>query len=290
MKKIVIKICAIIGLSIITTNCTKDDISYYKEDYDAVRFPARDLVTSEKDGYDAQGSRFYASYTFIENPFAEYFIYDLPVMLIGNTASHDRNISYTVDEEKSTAPAGSYEVLETILPTDSVKGYIRLKLYNTEELQDKTYELFLTLKSSEDLTVGPDKYIRAAVQWNNAIPAPSNSNHVRTYNMMIQTPLTSFVSTSMIYYSPNALKTIVAALGWDDWNDYSVHGTKYNSAAYGSYKYLPKYGMIYNDQSYKSYALKLANYIKVYNEAHPDAPLIHDAGGMKGQPIVARSY
>jgi hypothetical protein len=127
------------------------------------------------------------------------------------------------------------------------------------------------------------------LSWNNAIPMPTNSNFIRTYNMLIKSSL-SFISTSTSNYSPNALKAIVAALGWNDWDDYSVHGSKYNSPATGSYKYLPRYTWIYIDNSYKSYALKLADYINSYNTAHPEAPLRHDAGALKGQLIEARSY
>jgi hypothetical protein len=38
------------------------------------------------------------------------------------------------------------------------------------------------------------------------------------------------------------------------------------------------------------WAKRIANYIADYNTAHPDAPLLHDAGALNEQPIVARSY
>lgn len=288
MKKIFIKFWILTALFIIALSCDTDEIGFYKEGYDAVRFPASGLVNSEVAGYDA--GIFFAAYSFIETPFINDTIYDLPVMLIGHPSNIERTISYRIDEEKSTAPDRAYTIREAVIPADTMVGYIRIQLNNLEELNDTTYQLFLTLQGSDALSVGPKEYVTAMLSWNNAIPMPTNANFIRTYNMMIKSTL-SFVSTSTSNYSPNALKAIVAALGWTDWDDQEKHGAKYNPlATYGSYKYLPRYTMIYSDNSYKSYALKFANYISAYNEAHPDAPLKHDAGGLQGQLIEARSY
>lgn len=287
MKKILIKFGALMMLLLVTSSCKTDDISFYNEEYNAVRFPVSTIATWEPTGY--QSGMFYAAYSFIETPFLEYDTYDIPVMLIGNASTHERTVAYRVDEEKTTAPAGSYQILEAVIPPDTTVGYIRVQINNAEELNDSTYELYLTLRESDQLSLGPNEYINAVLSWNNAIPMPSNSNHVRTYNMLINSSL-NFVSTSNANYSPSALKAIVAALGWTDWDDQQKHGSKYNPPSVGSYKYLPRYSMIYNDSSYKSYALKLANYIKAYNEANSDAPLRHDAGGLKGQLIEARVY
>jgi hypothetical protein len=286
-KLFYIGIMAIVAIAF--TNCSKDDINYYQSSYNAVRFPGEFYLIDAK-GYDSDMSLFYASYSFIDNAFATSKEYDLPVILIGNKSNTDRTVAYTIDTKKTTAPAGSYEILKAVILADSIKGYIRVKLNNVEELQNATYELYLSLKASDSLNVGPNEYLQAVIQWNNMIPAPTNANHIRSYNMLIKSSL-NFVSTSLANYSPRALKAIVNALGWDDWNDYSIHGIYYNNpTTYGGYKYLPRYNWIYSDNSYKSYALKLSDYIKAYNEAHPSAPLTHDAGALKGSPIEARSY
>jgi len=289
MKRIFINFWIIIGLLIVVNSCETDDIGYYKEGYDAVRFPATSLVGTEPVGYNSESGLFLAAFSFIDSPFASDTIYELPVMLIGHTSTVDRAISYRINEERTNAPAGSYEIVEAVLPADSTVGFIRIQLLNREELNDTTYQVYLTLKGTSELSRGPVEYSSAMLSWNNAIPMPTNTNFIRTYNMLIQSSL-SFVSTSTSNYSPNALKAIVAALGWNDWDDINVHGSKYNSPATGSYKYLPRYVWIYSDSSYKSYALKLADYINAYNAAHPDAPLKHDAGNQQGQLIVARSY
>ena len=289
MKKIFINFWIIIGLLIVVNSCETDGIGFYKEGYDAVRFPVTSLVGTEPAGYNSESGLFLAAFSFIDSPFASDTIYELPVMLIGHTSTVDRAISYRIDEEKTNAPAGSYEILEAVLPADSTVGFIYIQLMNREELNDTTYQVYLTLEGTSELSSGPKEYTAAMLSWNNAIPMPTNSNFIRTYNMLIESSL-SFISTSTSNYSPNALKAIVAALGWNDWDDFEVHGSKYNAPSLGSYKYLPRYIWIYNDSSYKSYALKLADYLNAYNAAHPDAPLKHDAGNLKGQLIEARSY
>lgn len=102
--------------------------------------------------------------------------------------------------------------------------------------------------------------------------------------------MSSFVSTSKACYSPNAMRAIVGATGWDDWDSYEVHGAKYNNPTkYKSYKYLPLYTWIYADNSYKGYAAKLKDWLKAYEESH-GAPLLHDAGSLKGKPVQAREF
>jgi hypothetical protein len=286
MKKNICRFSLLALLCCIIISCEKDDIETYKEGYDAIRFPYTD---SEPSGYDGQTGYFIASVSFIESPFVSDTIYDLPVMLIGLTKDYDREIPFIINEEMTTAKTGTYEILEAVIPAGELMGHIRFKLSNTEELDEKTYMVYLKLEASEELSVGPAIYLNAYVAWNNSIPAPSNTNHIRTYNMLIDSPL-NFISTSTANYSSRALKTIVTALDWYDWDDYSIYGSKYNSATYNSYKYLPRYSMIYNDNSYKSYALKIADYIAKYNSEHLDEPLVHDAGTLAGERIQARSY
>lgn len=290
MKKIVVKFWILTGLLLAAAGCETDDIGFYKEGNDAVRFPmSNTLEVPQPSGYNPSSGIFYASWSFIEFPFINDTILDVPVMLIGHTSDKERTVAYRIDEEKTTAPAGSYTILEAVIPPDSIVGYIRFQLFNREELNDSTYQVHLTLGDSEELSVGPKEYINALLSWNNTIPMPPHTHFIRTYNMLINSSL-NFISTSTANFSTNALKTIVAAMEWNDWDDFEKHGAKYNSTVYGSYKYLPRYNMIYTDNSYKSYALKLADYIKAYNEANPDAPLKHDAGGLQGQLIVARKY
>lgn len=288
MKKIRLKNIWFVLLAVCMTGCEKSDIPYYNDKYDAVRFPAGQDY-GEPAGYNTGTQIFYASYSFIDNIDAESFTYNLPVMLIGNISATDRFVSYAIDTEKSTAPKESYEVIESMIPANEKMGYIQIKLHNTEVLNEMTYELHITLNGYKNLGAGPKEFTKAYLTWDNKIPAPTNANHIRTYNMLIKGQA-NFISTSKNNYSPNALKVITNALGWNDWDDASVHGIQANNANFGFYKYLPRYSWIYTDNSYRAFAAKTGEYIKAYNKAHPDAPLLHDSGLDKGKPIEARSY
>jgi hypothetical protein len=110
--------------------------------------------------------------------------------------------------------------------------------------------------------------------------------------MLIQSPL-SFSSPSISYYSPNALKTIIAAFNWNDWDNPDAH-PEYPAAykryfTQANYKYLPHYILLNIEQSYSSFATQLGKYIEEYNSTH-GTPLLHDAGTLLGQPIEARKY
>ncbi len=268
--------------------CDKDDIDTYAEDQAAVRFLASSLTPSESgiggNSYVELDRAVHESYSFIDNSWATAYEYTIPVALIGKTVDYDRTVSYTI-AESSTAPEDSYEVTEAVIPAGEKYGYLKVNLKNVEELDTETYELWISLTGNEQLAAGPADYIQAYLSWNNQIPQPTNSNQIRTYNMLVK-GMASFVATSISCYSPNALRAIVAATGWNDWDDYIVHGTKYNS---NGYKYLPRYSWIYSDNSYKAYAALLKSWLKQY-EAENGSPLLHDAGSLKGQPVEAREY
>lgn len=272
-----------IALACVLASCGDSDIPYYDSEANAVRFSSNAV-----DGYSS--GTLYQNYSFAGNPLDEYATVDLPLVLVGNTADHDRAVSVSVDTENSTAEQGSYAIEESVIPADSIYGYVRLKLYNVTG--DSTFVLQLKLNASDELKLGPSSYLTAQVSWNNSLPAPANSYTRRTYNMLIK-GTSAFASTSTSYYSPNALKVIVAALGWDDWDDPDAH-PEYASAykryfTQANYKYLPNYMLIYIDGTYTYYASKVGEYIEQYNSTH-DTPLLHDAGILEGQPIEARQY
>lgn len=286
MRTKIIRYIIVVLAATLVVSCQKSDIPTYDNTYDAIRFPVSNLLSSEDKGYDASAGVFRTSYSFIGDPFAEYVVYDIPLVLVGSQSQTDRKVNYQIDTGRSYSPPGSYEILESVVPADSHAGYIRIKLYNLEELDEEVYELYITLEESEGLSLIPAKYTSAVMTWHNNLPAPTLNTQIRTYNYLIVSPA-SYNSTSLPYFSPNALKAIVDAFGWNDWDDYEIHGPSYNS---NGYKYLPRSTVLSSNNSYKSYAAKLGAYIKAHNEAHPDAPLLHNAGEQKGEPIEARFY
>lgn len=276
-------------LAICIAGCEKSDISYYNEKDAAVRFPVRnDDFSDPFFGYNNSDETYYVSYSFLDAGTSDEkaIIYDIPVILIGNTSTKSRNITFDIDPNTSTAPKESYEIIEAIIPANEYMGHIRIKLHKTEELENTTCILTLLLTNSNELSAGPKEYITSQLSWNNQIPSPPNTAYMRTYNMIIAGEA-NFMSPSNNSYSNRALRVIVDALSWTDWDDVSAHGALYNK---DGYKYLPKYSSIYNDNSYQAYSAKVGEYIKKYNAEHPNEPLIHDGGKNIGKPIQSRYH
>ncbi|WP_418992498.1 DUF4843 domain-containing protein [Alistipes sp.] len=262
--------------------CAKDEIMTFDTTQNAIHFPMGN-------GYTEADATFYQSFTFLEDPMAESAVVEIPVDVLGPASPEERPVSYSIDPEKSTAPKGSYEILSATVPAGELTGFIRLKLPNLAELQDKTYQIVLLLEANEAFKLGPKNYLKAMFSWNDMLPKPTITSLIRSYNMLVAGE-PSFISTSLNSYSSSAHKAIVAALGWDDWDDANVHGGLSNNASVGYYKYLPRYNVIYNGDLYKAYAAAFGDYLEEYNAAHPDAPLLHDGGNLAGKPVEARTY
>ncbi len=277
-----IKIVYIAFWTVLLSGCSKEEIPYYNTANNAIRFES-----ASTKGYDGSTETLYQNYSFAKNPLDEYAIYDIPLYLIGNAMDKDVPVSYVIDTDQTEAPEGSYEIEEAMIPANSYTGYIRVRIHNPSG--EDTYNLHLTLHASAGLDLGPSEYLQASLAWNNTLLAPASSNYSRTYNMLIK-GTSSFVSTSLSCYSPNALKTIVAAFGWNDWDDQFAHPefSMYSSRYFG-YPYLPHYVLVYAEGTYTSFAAKLGEYIENYNATH-DTPLVHDAGALIGEPIEARKY
>lgn len=269
--------------------CGDAEIMTYDTTYDAVRFTGvngrDDLMAS---AFSATDSCSFFSYSFIDNTFAESSDYEIPLFLIGKPADTDRPVGYRVVPEKTTAPEGSYEILSASIPAGKSMGAVKIRVFNGEALASTTYTLRIQLQATDQLRLGPAAYITSELSWNNSIPAPTNTNIIRSYNMLIAGQ-SNFVSTSPSCISGNALKAIYAATGWDDWDDATKHQINNASDTYGYYKYLPRYQAIYTGDAYKAYAKMVADYLEQYKAEHGEA-LLHDSGSLQGEPVTARTY
>lgn len=283
-----------IGLSatlvaLVASGCKQSEIPIYDNAHDAVRFAQKDDDNKEEKGYDVDARLFKASHSFIATPTLESHDYQLPIELIGLVADKDRTVAYKVDATSSTAPAGSYEIIGASIPAGKRSGKLTIRLKNSEALKVDEYKLYITLESSSDLAAGPRYYTRAELTWSQRIPTPQHPDLIATYNALIASDL-QWDSRSTDCLSGSALRTIVEALKWYDWDDTKKHGSNANGSRYNNYKYLPRIETLISGNFHKGYALTLADYIKQYNEKNPDKKLIHDGGKLKGQEIKARTY
>ena len=167
MKKIVTKsILALSCFCLCFTSCRKEEIPYFDSQYNAVRF-------NKTNEYDTETNIFKGNYSFLENPFDEYGEYELPLILVGNVSAEDRIVNYEINKQETTAPQNSYEITAALIPANSLKGIIKIRLFNTEEIQNgASYKLYIQLKESSTLGLGPKEYITATLSWNSNIIAP----------------------------------------------------------------------------------------------------------------------
>lgn len=292
MRKFIFQSMMLTAMAFTAVSCSTDEIDTFMVEENAIRFPG---VTGGANGdtyyggYSSAERAYYGSYSFIENPMADWTEYLIPLNVIGTVSEKDRTVNVQVVAEGTTAPQDAYEIVDAVIPAGEREGFIRINIANTAELLETSYQLKLTLQESADFKLGPKEYLNAILMWNNILPAPTNNNLKRSYNMLIAGEA-NFISTSLNSYSTSAHLAIVDALGWDDWGDATVHGSQANPVTMdNAYNYLPRYTWIYMGDLYKAYAKKLDDYLKAYEAKH-GTPLLHDGGKLIGQPVQARKF
>ena len=289
MRKFIYKSVMLIATALIAVSCSTDDIDTYNEQENAIRFPGASGKDTYYSGYSSADGFYFATYSFIKNPMAESEVYQLPINIIGKVSDKERMVNFDVVVEDGTAPENSYEILGASIPAGECEGAIRIRIANTIDLKTTSYQLKIVLRESDDFKLGPKNYLTAVLTWNNILPAPTNSNLIRSYNLLVKSSVGN-TNTSVKNYSTSAHMAIVEALGWNDWGNADVHGSQANAANFDNcYDYLPRWTWIYYNDFYKIYARELDAYLKAYEAEHGE-PLLHDGGGMIGQPVEARQY
>lgn len=268
-------------------SCGDSSIPAYNDEYTAVRFAG---VTPDPDYGNNTGGVTLYNFSFVDEPGADSYVYQIPVYLTGKNLAKDTKVSYQIDAEHTTAPAGAYEIVDASIPAGERNGFISVRLVKTPELEGETaYTLALQLVPSSELMVGDSRYLNSRLSWSNNLPLPTHRNHVYSYNFLMD-GAPSYMSTSSAYMSTNGLLAIVAALGWDDWDDPEAHPGQYNNATtYYSYKYLPRYSYIYLNNVFMVYSRMVGEWLEQYEQEH-GAPLLHNGGALEGQPVRARYY
>lgn len=314
MKTQINKLLFAIGLSIVAGACGKENIPTYDNTYNAIRFLDLDEIAKFFDreeidrqdqtfNYYGNDSLFQTTYSFISDPMASSKEMFMPVIVTGKAADYDRKIAYRVIEEKTTAPTDSYEITGAVIPAGALYGFLRVNVKNAPELADQSYLLQIKLQASDEMMLGPEDLLKGQFSWNADLPPiPMNANYTASFNLLIQSPVAS-TSTTAAYYNISAHKVILAATGWDFWDDRTKAMKKYGTPGaigyYATYKYpyMPRRNFLMQGDYNKVFAAKIADYIEAYNKEHPEAPLLHDAGidpdkpnPLAGQPIEARKY
>lgn len=275
-----IKLLLLAMTILLFAGCQKDEIMTFDLSDAGVMFPGAGDALNYK-GYNSADQTYYVNQSFLNVPLTQNtFIVDLPVRVSGDSADVDRAVAYEIVADKTTALSTQYRIVEAFIPAKSHYGRIRFELTRDAALDTVAVKVTVKLKDSEDLKVGSNEYCKGVLNWSNMLPMfPVSSMYTRTYNCIVLTPLTK-TSTSVAYYSPNAHKAILDALGWpiNYWPRYV------DAAADPGTGVGPMYGAYYTD----FYAQKLKSYLDAYAAANGGVRLKHNAGTDKGKDIQAR--
>lgn len=271
----------LLGLIVFSVaGCKKDNIMVFDLNDGGVMFPgAGDAITYK--GYNTTDKVYYVNESFLNIPLTqEKYIVDFPVRVSGDSLQRDRVVAYDIDPEITTALSTQYRIIEAVIPAGKQYGRIRFELTRDPALDNELVKVGIILKDSDDLKVGSNEYKKGVLTWSNMLPMfPNSGSYIRTYNCIILSPL-SKLSTSSTYYSPNAHKAILDALGWPI-NFWPTFSSGFADPGTGT---SPMYGAYYTDL----YAQKLKAYLDAYAEANGGVRLKHNSGTDNGKDIQPR--
>ena len=275
-----IKYLLLIMIVLSVAGCQKDNIMVFDVNDSGVMFPGAGDALLYK-GYNAADQTYYVNESFLNVPMTQNtYIVDFPVRVSGDSVNTDRIVAYEILTEETSALNTQYKIVDALIPAGKQYGRIRFELTRDVALDNASVKVSLMLKDSKDFKVGSVEYKKGVLTWSNMLAKfPSSSSYTRTYNCIVLSPLTK-TSTSITYYSPNAHKAILEALGWPTtyWPTYTGQYADPNTGTSAMY------GVYYTDL----YAQKLKTYLDAYAQANGGVRLKHNAGIDIGKDIQPR--
>ncbi|MFA5848505.1 MAG: DUF4843 domain-containing protein [Bacteroidales bacterium] len=275
-----IKYLLLIMIVLSVAGCQKDNIMVFDVNDSGVMFPGAGDTKLYK-GYNAADQTYYVNESFLNVPMTQNtYIVDFPVRVSGDSVNKDRIVAYEILTEETSALSTQYKIVDALIPAGKQYGRIRFELTRDVALDNASVKVSLMLKDSKDFKVGSIEYKKGVLTWSNMLAKfPASSSYTRTYNCIILSPLTK-TSTVITYYSPNAHKAILEALGWPItyWPTYTSGFADPNTGTSAIY------GVYYTDL----YAQKLKTYLDAYAEANGGVRLKHNAGTDIGKDIQPR--
>lgn len=110
------------------------------------------------------------------------YVLRIPVTMAGPTASHDRAINATIIGHAINGAQA--EVLsESVIPADSTKGYVALRIYNSDALDQGVDTIGLVIGESADLEIGLPEYLQKKVVVSRHLMEPDWWNASSKYPM-----------------------------------------------------------------------------------------------------------
>lgn len=279
--KNIIKYLLLVLIVLSVAGCQKDNIMVFDINDGGVLFPGAGDAMIYK-GYNTADKVYYVNESFLNVPLTQdKYIIDFPVRVSGDSLKRDRVVAFDIDPEITTAIPSQYKIIDAIIPAGKQYGRIRFELTRDPLLDNALVKVGIILKDSDDLKVGSNEYKKGILTWSNMLAMyPNSGSYIRTYNCIILSPL-SKLSTSNVYYSPNAHKAILDALSWPI-NFWPTFSSGFADPGTGT---SPMFGAYYTDL----YAQKLKTYLDNYALANGGERLKHNAGTDNGKDIQPRT-
>lgn len=264
------------SILILFISCSKDELDTYKTENSAVSF-----------------ENTLSDFSFMNSEDKESMIVELPVRYMGTIENYDRSFSAEViTDSLNNAPAGSYEILGGTVKAGEYTTTLKVKLHNSEILDDSTYVLNLKILPGEDLELINKTRETTILRWDNMFPRPAwitTSSRIQ-YFTYYRTP------TGTIYrglYSRAFGEVMLAAWGTMDINFWGWMGR--------TPEILAQYPIVQMGlPTFPPYIHQLEEYVYNYNKEHPDAPLRHSddcvrfSGSnmipVEGNPLIEINY
>jgi hypothetical protein len=227
-------------IALAATSCSEKDITAFKAN-EGINFIDTNEVAYE--------------YSFLGNPAPEH-VYELPVVIIGNAADHDRKFTaQAVKDSATTAPDDLYEILGGYVKAGQFRGYLQVKLKNAPQLAASKVSLRVKLTAGGDFEAGNADKSTFIVRWTEQIVVPSwsffryyftTAGSTQAYKLIVQTTgLKTLTNAEHRALTPTAVQAM---------------------------------GTVFGD------------YVKQWNLDHPNDHLKHDDGTLAGQEIVPIYY
>ncbi|SHF30336.1 protein of unknown function [Fodinibius roseus] len=196
------------------------------------------------------------TYSFLDNPEDEY-VQEITLQVMGDSTGHDRPITLEIIEDSlTTAGSSDYDMMEGVVPAGQFTGVQSIRLYNSEKLDSSRVSLHFRVEDSGDFKPGNAESDDFLLTWTNEVVLPE----WRWYSYFFCTEPSS-----------TAYRIIVELTGFteltrrDVYFDVGVSGMRALGREFG-------------------------DYIKQYNQEHPDDPLRHEDGPREGELIEPIYY
>lgn len=152
----------------------------------------------------------------------------IPIRIMGEAASSERKVNYSVVADQSDALPVNYELLPASIPANSFSSVIPVKIMRTADLKTREYRLLIRINNSEGLTTGVDNQLSYLIRINDFLskPASWSDSYFGKYSavkfalLIRETGYTQFVGLGYSGMRFIAQATRNAILAWE-----AEHGT-----------------------------------------------------------------